>query len=261
MLSRISNSIETTNRHVKDFPRSYPEVPIKYYSHNPGPDSRTPISATTIQSSTSSENSQISTLTENSSSSMALDSPASSVGSENEKANQFLAEGSKLSTAFDVRTLLASKHPQSTTSLTCDDTTSVGDQSSPQSTSASPETAIAASPAGATYAIYPPLDDDKAHCDMCSKSFSGTRQHRESNLKRHMNDIHQLGLRLRCMEPGCGKLCGRADNLRNHRLKVHGIDDPRIRPSNSTRHKKSVKRRKRTPPRSTRTETHKPSLW
>ncbi|KAL8782763.1 MAG: hypothetical protein Q9195_009578 [Heterodermia aff. obscurata] len=103
-------------------------------------------------------------------------------------------------------------------------------------------------PASATYAITSssPFNDDKAHCDMCTKTFSGTRRHRESNLKRHMNDIHQLGLRLPCTEPGCSKKCGRADNLRSHRLKVHGIDDSHIRSSNSTRQKKSAERRKRT---------------
>ena len=230
---------------------------LEYHSQNPGPNSRTPVSAVTSQSSTSSESSQ--TLTEKSSSPTALDSPASSVGSENQKAYQTLAEGSKLSTTVDVCTLSTSKHRHS--SLTRDDTTSACDQSSPRTTKASPETAIAGSPASPTYAVFPPLDDDKAHCDMCSKSFSGTRQHRESNLKRHMNDIHQLGLRLCCTEPGCGKMCGRADNLRSHRLKVHGIDDPRVRPSNSTRHRKSAKRRKRTPPCLTRIETHQPSPW
>lgn len=256
------SSIETTDHHVKDFRSfSHPGVPITHHNHNPGLDSRTPISAVTNQSSTSSENSNLSTLTENSSSSMALDSPASSVGSENQKPDQTFAEDLKLSAAIDICTLSTSKHQHNTTCLTCDDTTLDCDQFSTQTTSSSPETAIATSPASATYGTIPSWDDDKAHCDMCSKSFSGTRQHRESNLKRHMNDIHQLGLRLCCTEPGCRKMCGRADNLRSHRLKVHGIDDPRVRPSNSTRHRKSAKRRKRTPPCLTRSETHKSSLW
>ena len=260
MLSCISSDIETTDRHDKDFRSSpYPGNPSTYHSHTPQPDSRTPVSAVTSQSSTSSESSQ--TLTGKSSSPTALDSPASSVGSENQKANQTLAESSKLSTPVDACTLSTSKHRHSTISLTRDDTTSACDQSSPQTTKASRKTAIAASPDSPTYAAFPPLDDGKAHCDMCSKSFSGTRQHRESNLKRHMNDIHQLGLRLCCTEPGCGKMCGRTDNLRSHRLKVHGIDDPPARPSNSTRHRKSTKRRKRTPPCLTQIETHKPSLW
>ena len=240
------SSIETTNHHVKDFrSSSFHEVSIIQHSHNPGLDSWTPISSVTTQSSTSSENSNSSTLTENSSSSMALDSPASSVGSENQAADQTLVEGLKLSTTIDAFVLSTSKHQHSTTRLT-GATTSAYDQFSTQTPSSSPETAIATSPASTTYVAFTPLDDDKAHCDICSKSFSGTRQHRESNLKRHMNDIHQQGLRLCCKEPGCSKMCGRADNLRSHRLKIHGIDDPRVRPSSSTRHRKSAKRRKRT---------------
>ena len=219
-----------------------------YDGHNPGPHFWTSVPAVTSQNSPGSESSTFSALTDKSTSSTALDSLASSVGSETLKADQTFAEGSKLSTAIDVRTLPTATHQHGTSSVTRNDTTSTCDQSSIQPTSASPETVIAASPSSATCAVSSSSDDEKAHCDMCSKSFSGTRQHRESNLKRHMNDIHQLGMRLCCMEPGCGKMCGRADNLRSHRLKVHGIDDPRVRPPNSTRQKKIAKRRKRTPP-------------
>ena len=227
---------------------SYGEVPFMYDGHNPGPHFWTSVPAVTSQNSPGSESSTFSALTDKSTSSTALDSLASSVGSETLKADQTFAEGSKLSTAIDVRTLPTATHQHGTSSVTRNDTTSTCDQSSIQPTSASPETVIAASPSSATCAVSSSSDDEKAHCDMCSKSFSGTRQHRESNLKRHMNDIHQLGMRLCCMEPGCGKMCGRADNLRSHRLKVHGIDDPRVRPPNSTRQKKIAKRRKRTPP-------------
>ena len=244
------SSTETTNHRVKDFrSSSYHEASTTQHSHNPGLDSWTPISAVASQSSTSSENSNPSTLTQSSSSSMALDSPASSVGSENQAADQTVVEGLKLSTTIDACVLSTSKHQHSTARLTRA-TTSVYDQFSTQTTSSSPETAIATSPGSEAYVTFAPLDDDKAYCDMCSppRSFSGSRQHRESNLKRHMNDIHQQGVRLCCPESGCSKRCGRADNMRSHLLKMHGIDPPRLRPSNSTRHKKAAKRRNRTSP-------------
>ena len=223
-------------------------------------DSRTPTSAVTVQSSDSSATSKSSSSVGTSSTLPLLDSPASSVSGERPTYNHTSPIKPNSPVTTDLSQMSSANHQSSTVSD--NNSTSQTNVVSPMSpTSTSPGTVIAPSPISPNHSMANPPQDNKAYCQWCSKSFSGTRYNREYNLKRHMDDIHQQGFRHPCLEPGCGKICGRADNLRNHRLKVHGIDDPRVRPGNPKRERKATRRSSRTPPSLTRLETHKPSLW
>lgn len=223
--------------------------------------SETPTSALSNGSSHSSESSNPSISIASSSPSAISESSASSVSGQSQAAASASAAPSMVFVATKSCLTSTSKRHQCSTGSISDDPNLTCSPFATVSASTSPETAVATTPSSATYTVSPSSEKNKAYCELCSKSFSGTRQHRQSNLKRHMNDVHQQSLRLLCSEPGCGKRCGRADNLRNHRLKVHGIDDPRVRPSNSKRQPRSAKTRARTPPNLLRSEMYKRSLW
>lgn len=234
--------------------------PVQNWDLYAGLDSITPTSAVTIESSDSSATPKSSSSVGTSSTLPLLDSPASSVSSESPTYNHTSPTKSNSPVTTDPCQMSSAHHQSSTISNNnCTSQTNILSPMSPTSTS--PGTVIAPSPASSNHSMATPPQDNKAYCQWCSKSFNGTRYNREYNLKRHMDDIHQQGSRHPCLEPGCGKKCGRADNLRNHRLKVHGIDDPRVRPGNPKRQRKATRRRSRTPPSLTRPETHKPSLW
>ena len=229
---------------------------VQHFDRHAGLDSIiTPTFAVTVASSGSSGSSKSSGSIGTSSTLPLSDSPASSLSSESQTYNHTSPTSMKSSVATDVWTPLACR--KSTTSFN-NDITSLTDTPPPMSaTSTSPGTVIAPSPASSNHSMATSPQDNKAYCQWCSKSFNGTQYNREYNLKRHMDDIHQQGSRHPCLEPGCEKKFGRADNLRNHRLKVHGIDDPRVRPGNPKRQRKATRRRSRTPPSLTRPETHK----
>lgn len=229
---------------------------VPHWDLQAGLGSGSPTSAVTIASSGSSGTSKSPDSMGTSSTLPLMDSPASSISIESQIYNHAAFKPSMTTDPGPT-----SAHSQNSNISEKDHTSMTYVLSPVSSTRTSPGTAIAPSPVSSNCTTASLQQDNKAHCEWCSKSFSGTRQHRESNLKRHMNDVHQQGSRLICSEPGCGKKCGRADNLRNHRLKMHGIDDPRSRPSNPRRLRKSTRRRMGTPPASTRPETHKPSLW
>ena len=234
--------------------------PVQHWDQKVGNDSITPTSAVTIESSDSSGTSKSSSSIGTSSTLALLDSPASSVSIESPTYNHTSPTNSRLPVTTDPCPTSSAHHQSSTICKNyCTSQINVVSHMSP--TSNSPGTVIAPSPASPNHSRATPPEDNKAYCQWCSKSFSGTRYNREYNLKRHMNDIHQQGSRYKCLEPDCGKTCGRTDNLRNHRLKVHGIDDPRVRPSDRKSQRKSTRRKSRTPPSLTQPEAHKPSLW
>lgn len=222
----------------------------------------TSASAVTSGSSISSGTNDLSsaTTTTSSSTSTSLDSPIDAISVGGEKAaGTTLAEDSRfpvLNSALAVLLPKALHDPGNSSSLK---TGLDRRQSSNHFTASSPTTAVDSSPASATDTLSISPTENRAYCQICSRSFKGTRQHRESNLKRHLNDVHQLGLRLRCSD--CDKKCGRADNLRKHRQSVHGVVDPPIRPSSAKRRRESADRRAQTPPSSTKAAIHEPSLW
>ena len=223
-----------------------------------GLDPRTPTSAVSIASSGSSGTSKSSGSIDTSSTLPPLDSPASSVSSENQTSHHASPTSFKSSVTTNPCPALA--HSQSST-ISNNSISLTYNLSSISSTSTSPGTAVAPSPAASNHSMATSPQDNKAYCEWCPKSFSGTRQHRESNRKRHMNDTHQLGPRLSCFESGCEYKCGRTDNLRNHCLKVHGHEDPSVRSGNPKRPWKSRRTRTvGTPPASTQPRTHEPSL-
>lgn len=68
-------------------------------------------------------------------------------------------------------------------------------------------------------------------CQTCGATFSGTHQHRASNLKRHERTMHRQRSKLKCSEEGCDVEFSRSDNLRKHKKTAHGIEDPLKRES------------------------------
>jgi len=75
-------------------------------------------------------------------------------------------------------------------------------------------------------AFLPPPRKVVTYCPSCNAKFTGNYQNRNSNLRRHLKTVHHHGQPLCCVEPGCGKICGRSDNLRKHRRIAHNIEDP-----------------------------------
>ena len=63
-------------------------------------------------------------------------------------------------------------------------------------------------------------------CLTCGASFTGSQQHRASNLKRHERTMHKRKSKLVCSERGCEVEFSRSDNLRKHRKTAHGIEEP-----------------------------------
>ena len=71
-----------------------------------------------------------------------------------------------------------------------------------------------------------PIPDSEAtHCSSCGAKFTGTPQHRRSNLKRHMRTSrrHSGPAALKCPESGCKSTLMRTDNLAKHLQSQHGI--------------------------------------
>ncbi|KAL8824075.1 MAG: hypothetical protein Q9191_005322 [Dirinaria sp. TL-2023a] len=76
-------------------------------------------------------------------------------------------------------------------------------------------------------------------CLKCGASFTGSQQHRASNLKRHERTMHKRGAKLVCAEGGCGVEFSRSDNLRKHKKTAHGIEEPLRRKSHGKRRRSS----------------------
>ena len=226
-----------------------------------GPGNDTPVSTVTSGSSTSLGNDSAASATTVSSTSTAMSSPTDSMTAGREKDTSNFAGNlgfCLLNTAhapFDISAL------QTSTSQGLDETGLEASQLSTECAILSPMTVTESSPTFTDNSLNPSLtNNNKAYCSQCSTSFTGTRQHRESNRRRHMKDVHQQGQKLCCTL--CHWECGRTDSLRKHRRSVHGIDDPRVRPSNSSkRQRKSANRKARTPSAVTEAESHEPSLW
>lgn len=66
-------------------------------------------------------------------------------------------------------------------------------------------------------------------CSVCNTPFTGHFRDQETNLKRHMRNVHGKRLPLVCTAPQCNKKYQRSDNLRKHRSAVHGLIDPPVR--------------------------------
>ena len=68
-----------------------------------------------------------------------------------------------------------------------------------------------------------------SRCLKCDTQFTGNPRDQVTNLRRHMRNIHGQGPSLQCAEPQCRKPFRRSDNLRKHRVTVHGLVDPPVR--------------------------------
>ena len=68
-------------------------------------------------------------------------------------------------------------------------------------------------------------DSETTHCSSCGATFTGTPQHRRSNLKRHMRTSRRHGAHaaLKCPESGCKSTLMRTDNLAKHLETQHGF--------------------------------------
>ena len=71
----------------------------------------------------------------------------------------------------------------------------------------------------------PMPESEMTHCSFCPATFTGTPQHRRSNLKRHMRTArrHSAHAALKCPESGCARTLMRTDNLAKHLQSQHGI--------------------------------------
>ena len=76
-------------------------------------------------------------------------------------------------------------------------------------------------------------------CVTCGASFTGTHQHRASNLKRHERTMHKRRSKLICSEEGCEVEFNRSDNLRKHKKTAHGIEEPLIRKTHGKKRRSS----------------------
>ena len=224
-----------------------------------GPGNDTPVSAITSGSPSSLGNDSAASATTASSASTAMSSPTDSItaGREKETVSAF-AGNLGLGLLNTAHTPFEFSALQTSTSQGRDER---GLDTSQLSTCAilSPMTVINSSPTLTDNSPTPSFtDDNRAYCPLCSTSFSGTRQHRESNCRRHLKDKHHQGNKLCCTL--CSWKGGRTDSLRKHRRSIHGIDDPRVRPSSSLkRQRKSATRKAPTPPSAIGAQVHEPS--
>ena len=217
----------------------------------------TPDSAVTSGSSLSCGNDSAASAATASSVSTLLSSPADSSRTERETESAGVFAGDLgIHHVHSIHTPLNINARQKLNSPGSDETGLYDSQSSTKCATLLPKAVIDSSPASTNKSLTPSLtEESKVHCTQCKTTFTGTRQHRESNLKRHMNDKHKQ-IQLDCTE--CDKKFGRTDSRRRHRLSAHGIDDPPVRPNSiSRRQRKSFNRKSRAPTSSTGTE----SLW
>lgn len=105
----------------------------------------------------------------------------------------------------------------------------------PRLPSSPPDRSLSFSAMGPPPSNLPPPKRSVTRCHLCNQPFKGDHQNRASNVRRHLKTVHHQGQLLTCGEPGCSKVCGRADNLRKHRLSAHNIQDPIRRPISSKR--------------------------
>ena len=72
---------------------------------------------------------------------------------------------------------------------------------------------------------FPISNSETTHCQSCQATFTGTLQHRRSNLKRHMRTSrrHSGHAALKCPELGCNSTLMRTDNLAKHLQSQHGL--------------------------------------
>lgn len=208
-----------------------------------GPGNDTPSSAVTSGSSVNCGDSSATSASTASTASTLVSSPADSLNAEREKeaidafaGNLGLCLINTAHIPFEIAALQTPNSPG------CDENLLDGSQHSPECAIASPMTVVDSSPASTNIPTPPLTDHNKAYCPLCSTPFSGTRQHRESNRRRHLKDVHQQGNKLCCTL--CGWECGRTDSLRKHRQSVHGIHDPRVRPSSSSKRERISANRK-----------------
>ncbi|KAL8926431.1 MAG: hypothetical protein Q9208_002974 [Pyrenodesmia sp. 3 TL-2023] len=85
-----------------------------------------------------------------------------------------------------------------------------------------------ASPSSGTLSIFPanadtqaPIPLDTSLCPICDTPFTGTFQHRMSNLNRHIKYKHRGLGKFRCQTEGCNKEYTRPDNLLKHQRVKH----------------------------------------
>ena len=64
------------------------------------------------------------------------------------------------------------------------------------------------------------------YCHLCNERFTGNRQNRNSNKRRHLKSAHNDGKHLACGEAECNEEFGRADYRHKHRRTEHNIEDP-----------------------------------
>lgn len=76
-------------------------------------------------------------------------------------------------------------------------------------------------------------------CLTCGASFTGSQQHRASNLKRHERTMHKRRSKLVCSEGGCEVEFSRSDNLRKHKKTAHGIEEPLKRKAHGKKRRSS----------------------
>ena len=72
----------------------------------------------------------------------------------------------------------------------------------------------------------PPTAPSTSSCANCGATFTGSHQHRTSNLRRHERTMHRRRSKLVCPQEGCGVEFSRSDNLRKHRKTAHGLEEP-----------------------------------
>ena len=92
-------------------------------------------------------------------------------------------------------------------------------------------TAVSQSSLSPTSPTFPTPDTEISRCHLCPATFTGTPQHRRSNLQRHMRTSrrHSGQGGFKCPEQGCVSTLMRTDNLSKHLQTIHGFSSPEER--------------------------------